>query len=103
MKILAVDNETKSCFVAIMDGETSLAEISLISVKTHSKHLMGMVKQVFELSGCHLSDIDGFAVTRGPGSFTGLRIGISAIKGLAMASGKSMVGVSVLDAFASQL
>lgn len=103
MKILAVDTATKSCSVAIMDGETSLAEISLISVKTHSKHLMGMVKQVFELSGCHLSDIDGFAVTRGPGSFTGLRIGISAIKGLAMASGKSMVGVSVLDAFASQL
>jgi len=103
MRILAVDTATKSCSIAIMDGETLLAEVNLVSRETHSKHLMGMVKQVLDLSGCLLSDIDGFAVTSGPGSFTGLRIGISAIKGLAMASGKLMVGVSVLDALAFQL
>ncbi len=103
MRVFALDTATNCCSIAIMDEEILLAEINLISGETHSKHLMGMIKQVFDLSGCLLSDIDGFAVTRGPGSFTGLRIGISATKGLAMASGKSMVGVSVLDALAFQL
>ncbi|MFQ5483918.1 MAG: tRNA (adenosine(37)-N6)-threonylcarbamoyltransferase complex dimerization subunit type 1 TsaB [Desulfobacterales bacterium] len=103
MRILALDTATDCCSIAIIDEDTLLAEINLISGETHSKHLMGMIKHLLHLSGCLLSDIDGFAVTRGPGSFTGLRIGISATKGLAMAAGKSMVGVSVLDALAFQL
>jgi len=63
---------------------------------------MEMIDTVLNLSGLTVSELDGFAVTRGPGSFTGLRIGISSIKGFAMASGKPVVGVSSLDSLAMQ-
>jgi tRNA threonylcarbamoyladenosine biosynthesis protein TsaB len=102
MKILAVDTATRSCSVAIVDKESLLAEVTLIRDQTHSRHLMGMIKKANELSGLFISDMDGFAVTRGPGSFTGLRIGLSTIKGLAAASGKPMVGVSSLEVLAIQ-
>ncbi|RZB29663.1 MAG: tRNA threonylcarbamoyladenosine biosynthesis protein TsaB [Desulfobacteraceae bacterium Eth-SRB1] len=102
MKILAVDTATKSCSVAIVDKESLLAELNISSKETHSKHLMEMINTAIGLSGITLSDLDGFAVTRGPGSFTGLRIGISIIKGLALANRKPVIGVSSLDALARQ-
>ena len=102
MKILAVDTATKSCSVAIVDKESVIAEITLFIEQTHSKHLMEMIDTVLNLSGLTVSELDGFAVTRGPGSFTGLRIGISSTKGFAMASGKPVVGVSSLDSLAMQ-
>jgi len=102
MKILAVDTATKSCSVAIVSNNKLLAEETLVSNQTHSKHLMDMINKVIGLSGLTVSDLDGFAVTRGPGSFTGLRIGISSIKGLAAASGKPVVSVSSLEALARQ-
>ncbi len=102
MKILAVDTATKTCSVAIVDGESPLSEITLAREQTHSKHLMEMIDTVVRLSGLTISDIDGFAVTKGPGSFTGLRIGISSVKGLAAASGKPIVGISTLDVLAFQ-
>ncbi|MFC1815501.1 tRNA (adenosine(37)-N6)-threonylcarbamoyltransferase complex dimerization subunit type 1 TsaB [Thermodesulfobacteriota bacterium] len=102
MRILAADTATKSCSVAIVDKESLLAEVTIVSGRTHSKHLIDIVNKVIGLSGLTLSDLDGFAVTRGPGSFTGLRIGISSIKGLAVAVGKPVVGVSILDALAMQ-
>lgn len=103
MKILAVDTATTSCSVAIVDQTSLLSEFTLDSEETHSKHLMGMVKATLKMSGLNFPDIDGFAVTRGPGSFTGLRIGISTIKGLAVASGKPVVGVSSLESLAHQV
>ena len=102
MKILAVDTATKSCSVAIVQKETILAESTLVSEQTHSKHLMEMIQSVSLLSGVAISDLDGFAVTRGPGSFTGLRIGLSTVKGLAAASGKPLVGISSLKCLAIQ-
>ncbi|MEA3429551.1 MAG: tRNA (adenosine(37)-N6)-threonylcarbamoyltransferase complex dimerization subunit type 1 TsaB [Thermodesulfobacteriota bacterium] len=102
MKILAVDTAVKSCSVAIVDKESVLAEITLCREQTHSKHLMEMINAAIKLSGIIVSELDGFAVTRGPGSFTGLRIGISSIKGLAAATRKPLVGVSSLDALAMQ-
>jgi tRNA threonylcarbamoyladenosine biosynthesis protein TsaB len=63
---------------------------------------MDMIKTVLRMSGINFSDLDGFTVTRGPGSFTGLRIGISTIKGLAVASKKPVVGVSSLETLALQ-
>jgi len=102
MKILAVDTATKSCSVAIVDKESLLAELNISGKETHSKHLMEMINTAIGLSGITLSDLDGFAVTRGPGSFTGLRIGISIIKGLALAGSKPVIGVSSLDALARQ-
>ncbi|MCK5783063.1 MAG: tRNA (adenosine(37)-N6)-threonylcarbamoyltransferase complex dimerization subunit type 1 TsaB [Desulfobacterales bacterium] len=102
MKILAVDTATRSCSVAIVENSTLLAELTLANGRTHSTHLMGMVESAVKMSGLTVSDIDGFAVARGPGSFTGLRIGISAVKGFAAATGKPLVGVSTLDALAFQ-
>ncbi|MEJ2657285.1 MAG: tRNA (adenosine(37)-N6)-threonylcarbamoyltransferase complex dimerization subunit type 1 TsaB [Desulfobacterales bacterium] len=62
-----------------------------------------MIYTVLKISGFNLSAVDGFAVTKGPGSFTGLRIGLSTIKGLAAATGKPIVGVSSLEALAIQV
>jgi len=80
-----------------------LAEETVESQETHAKHLMGMIDSVVGSSGSTIAGLDGFAVTRGPGSFTGLRIGIAAIKGLASAANRPVVGVSTLDALAAQV
>jgi len=103
MKILAVDTATKSCSVAIVDKELLLAEMTVVNEQTHTKHLLEMISLVIKHSGLNLSDLNGFAVTRGPGSFTGLRIGISSVKGFAAAQGTPIAGVSSLDALARQV
>jgi tRNA threonylcarbamoyladenosine biosynthesis protein TsaB len=79
-----------------------LSESTLVRQQTHSKHLMEMIDYAVGLAGIATTELDGFAVTVGPGTFTGLRIGLSSVKGLAMASGKPVVGVSSLDALAMQ-
>ena len=103
MRILAVDTATTSCSVAIVDQTSLLLEFTIDREETHSKHLMDMIKEALRMSGLNFYDLDGFAVTRGPGSFTGLRIGISTIKGLAAASEKPVVGVSSLETLALQV
>jgi len=103
MRILAVDTATTSCSVAIVDKTSFLSEFTLDREETHSKHLMDMIKAALKMSGLNFSDLDGFAVNRGPGSFTGMRIGISTIKGLAVASEKPVVGVSSLETLALQV
>ena len=103
MRILAVDTATKSCSVAVTENETILGEITQVSEQTHSKHLLEMVHAVMREVGLSLSELDGFAVTRGPGSFTGLRIGISSIKGLALAMNRPVVGISSLLTLAQQI
>jgi tRNA threonylcarbamoyladenosine biosynthesis protein TsaB len=102
MRILALDTATKSCSVAIVDDQSVVAESTSVSAQTHAIHLIEMVQSVVDMSGLTLLQIDGFAVGRGPGSFTGLRIGISTIKALAVAVGKPVVGVSNLYALAMQ-
>jgi tRNA threonylcarbamoyladenosine biosynthesis protein TsaB len=102
MKILAVDTATGTCSVAVCLDESLLAEINLFRRQTHSRHLMEMIDQVLAISGEKLSGIDVFAVTRGPGSFTGLRMGLSCVKGLAYALDKPVIGVSCLDVLAFQ-
>ena len=103
MIILAVDTATTSCSVAIVDKMSVLAEVTLLRKETHSKHLMDMIHTAIGFSGLDFSDLDGFAVVRGPGSFTGLRIGITTIKGLAAGLKKPLVGVSSLEALAMQV
>jgi tRNA threonylcarbamoyladenosine biosynthesis protein TsaB len=102
MKIIAFDTATESCSVALVEQSRLLAEISLINTETHSRHLASLIRDVCRLAGIELGDIDGYAVTRGPGSFTGLRIGISTAIGLAQASGKPLAGVSTLHTLAAQ-
>lgn len=71
--------------------------------KTHSESLMPMVDRVLRESGCHLTDLDGIAITIGPGSFTGLRIGLAAAKGLALAAGIPLVALSTLEVLAANV
>lgn len=100
MKILAVDTATQACSVAVANNGVLAAEVTLVSKTTHSRHLMALIDKALDLSGMTLSELDGYAVTAGPGSFTGLRIGLSVIKGLCSVTGGDVVGVSSLDALA---
>lgn len=100
MRLLAVDTSTLSCGVAVTDGDGLLSESLFTSRQTHSRHLLGMVEETLLRSGLSLSDLDGFSVTQGPGSFTGLRIGMSMVKGLAEVAGKPVVGIPTLTALA---
>jgi len=102
MRILAVDTASMSASVAALERGKLRAELVLSTGQTHSRHLMEMIDQALALSSWTLETVDGFAVTIGPGSFTGLRIGISTVKGLSMATQKPVVGVSSLEALAFQ-
>ena len=102
MKILAVDTATRSCSAAVADRGLLLAEVTVATGRTHSRHLMRIIDSVIEMAQVEIEQLDGFAATIGPGSFTGLRIGISTIKGLAYALHKPVAGISSLDALAWQ-
>ena len=102
MKILAFDTAMQSCSVALTEDSRLLAEVNLVNTETHSRHLAGLIRDVCRMARTELSELDGYAVTRGPGSFTGLRIGISTAIGLAQASGKPLAGVSTLHVLAVQ-
>lgn len=100
MKVLAVDTATRSCGVAVLIDDKTAAELATISERTHSVHLMSMIRDALALAELDLKEVDGFGVTVGPGSFTGLRIGISTVKGLAFATAKPCAGISTLEALA---
>ncbi len=100
MKILSIECSAVPCSVAIIEDGNIIAS-SFINVKlTHSQTLMPMVEDILKASKTDISEIDAFAVSQGPGSFTGIRIGISAVKGLAAPTKKMCVGVSTLRAMA---
>ena len=100
MKLLAVETATMLGGLAIMDGTTLVAE-SRINVRvTHSERLMKEIDHALGVAGMEIGDIDVFGISIGPGSFTGLRVGLSTVKGLVYASGKKFVAVPTLEAFA---
>lgn len=102
MRLLAIDTATEVCGIGLwMDGDMR-AELSLAHGQTHARHLMAGIQAVLELAGVALTDVEALAVTHGPGSFTGLRIGLSTVKGLAMAMNRPAVGISSLEALAFQ-
>lgn len=101
-RLLAVDTATQACSVAISDNKTLMAEIINVTRQTHSRHLLSMIESALSMAQLSLSDLDGFVVTKGPGSFTGLRIGISTVKGLAKAAAKPLLGISYLECLARQ-
>lgn len=103
MKILAIDSSACAASVAIMDNEKLLSEFYLNVGLTHSQTLMPLVSSALECAGLSCTNIDLFVVTNGPGSFTGVRIGVAAIKGLAQAVNRKCVGVSTLEAMAYNL
>lgn len=101
LKLLCVSTAEPGCSLAIIDGNSLICEEFWEARLTHSKRLVEMVEHMLEKRACmEISDIDAFVAARGPGSFTGLRIGISVVKGLAYAMGKPAVGVSSLDGIA---
>jgi tRNA threonylcarbamoyladenosine biosynthesis protein TsaB len=103
MKILGIDTSTACGSVGLVDDERIIAEHLLNTPVTHSERLLGAIESVLREGRCSMSDLDGWAISLGPGSFTGLRIGVSTVKGLSFATGKPVVGVPTLDALASQV
>lgn len=100
MKILCLECSAVPCSVAVIEDGNIISN-AFVNVKcTHSQTLMPLVESVLASSMLTLNDIDGFAISKGPGSFTGIRIGISAVKGLAASESKPCVGVSTLSAIA---
>lgn len=103
MLILALDTTTPSGSVALLEKTRLLAEINAETATTHSARLLRAVDYLLRSNGREIRDVDGFAVAAGPGSFTGIRIGLSTIKALAFASGKPAAAVSSLAALALKL
>ena len=100
MLILALDTTTRAGSVALLRGNDVLHELSGDPTLTHGQRLPGDLIQTCEAAGVRIADIELFAVAAGPGSFTGLRIGIATMQGLAMARGGRIVPVSTLEAIA---
>jgi len=100
MYIFAIDTSQKTVGVSILAGDEIRADILIASGRHHSEILLPAMDQVFRLTGLRPDEMDCFAMTLGPGSFTGLRIGAATIKGLALATGKPVIGISTLDALA---
>lgn len=100
MHILAVDTTTPSGSVALLENETLRGEFCLESQETHSARLFRAIDALLEAAGLGIREVNAFAVAAGPGSFTGIRIGLGAVKSLAFASGKPVAPVSTLFALA---
>lgn len=100
MIILAVDSSSKVATVALMKDDKLLGEITLNDKKEHSVILMTIIENLLSNNNINIDDIDGYVVSKGPGSFTGLRIGMATIKGLSFGSNKPYVSISSLDALA---
>lgn len=101
MKILALETSTLLGGIAVVDDSSGLIAEARLNIKsTYSERLMTAVDHVLKQSALDISDIDTFAVAIGPGSFTGLRIGLSTVKGFAFATGRPVVSVPSLEAFA---
>ncbi|MYB96768.1 tRNA (adenosine(37)-N6)-threonylcarbamoyltransferase complex dimerization subunit type 1 TsaB [Candidatus Poribacteria bacterium] len=103
MKILGIDTSTPIGSVALIDGDNLAAEHTLNIVQAHSSRLMPAIDTVLKWSDITAVDLDGCAVGIGPGSFTGIRIGVATIKSLCYALEKPIVGVSTLEAVAYNL
>ncbi len=100
MRVLAIDTSSNVATVAIMEDELLLGEYTLNHKKTHSQKIMTMIEQLLSDLELTVDDIDIFAAATGPGSFTGLRIGVATIKALAHATKKQVVSVGTLEALA---
>ena len=105
MRVLAIDTALEACSAAVLDTERAAASVheSQAMQRGHAEALMPMIARVMVRAALEFSALDRVAVTTGPGSFTGLRVGIAAARGIALAAGKPAVGLSTLAAFAAPL
>ncbi len=95
MKLLAIDTAQEACSVGVIDGARQVLKSEIVG-RGHAERLMDMVRVAMEDAGLTYGDLDRIAVTVGPGSFTGLRVGIAAARGLALATGAPAVGIGTL-------
>jgi len=100
MKILGIDTSSPTGSVALVDNDDVISESLLNSSKNYSDKLLIEVDAILNSSKTKLNQIDGFVITTGPGSFTGLRVGMSLLKGLILATQKPFASVNTLDAYA---
>jgi tRNA threonylcarbamoyl adenosine modification protein YeaZ len=105
MRVLAIDTALEACAAAVLDTTDGavVARESEPMTRGHAEELMPLVKRVMERAALDFKALDRIAVTVGPGSFTGLRVGIAAARGLSMAIGQPAVGITTLAAFAAPL
>ncbi|MET0905398.1 MAG: tRNA (adenosine(37)-N6)-threonylcarbamoyltransferase complex dimerization subunit type 1 TsaB [Tardiphaga sp.] len=103
MLILAIDTALDACAAGVLDTRTGqlLADESLLMKRGHAEALMPLLARVMQQSGIAFAELDRVAVTTGPGSFTGLRVGLSAGRGIGLAAAKPVVGVTTLAAYAA--
>lgn len=103
MKVLAIDSSGLTASVAVVEDSRTIAEYTVDYKKTHSQTLLPMIDEVAKMTELELSDIDAIAVSGGPGSFTGLRIGSATAKGLGLALDKPLIHVPTVDGLAYQV
>ncbi len=100
MKILAIDTSGQNCSVCILDEQKVICDFNLSTGTTHSETLLPIIDTLCKFSKIDLSEIDVLACALGPGSFTGLRIGIATLKGFALGTNQKVIGISTLEALA---
>ena len=100
MLVMGIDTSTTQGGVALLSGQRVICEYTLNIKATYSERLLPLIDRALQDAGITLGQIEGFAVAVGPGSFTGLRIGLSTAKGLAVVGGQPLVGVSTLETMA---
>ena len=98
MRILALDTSLAACSVAVLDGGAVRARRHDVIGRGHAEQLMPMLAEVLAAAGVGVEDMDRLAVTTGPGTFTGIRVGLAAARGLALATGKPLIGVTTFEA-----
>lgn len=105
MLILAIDTALDACSVAVLDTDAGalLAQEQLLMKRGHAEALMPMIARVMQSADLAFTALDRIAVTVGPGSFTGLRVGISAARGLALAAERPAIGLTTLSAYAAAI
>lgn len=103
MRVLGIDTSTSCGSIGLVEEDRVRAEFLLDSPVTHSERLLVAIEGILQQTRRSVWEIDGWAVSLGPGSFTGLRIGLSTVKGLAYATEKPILGIPTLDALASQV
>jgi tRNA threonylcarbamoyladenosine biosynthesis protein TsaB len=103
VRVLAVDTTTERGSVALAEDDTVRGEVRLLSPDGHSRRLLPAVEFLLGSLGLRPAEVEGFAVTTGPGSFTGLRVGLSTVQGLALGSGRPCLGMSALDVLAARI
>lgn len=103
MRLLAIDTSARLCAACVWDTDAGERARHVLDLgKGHAEHLMGAVEAALREAGCGFADLDAVAVSVGPGSFTGVRVGVAAARGLALALGIPSAGVSTLEALAHE-